>query len=111
MSLTGIKCIFVSPEGCLQVSGEVGGEVGQAARHEELPDVAQVARDLKSVAAVAKVEVDTILNDNKGLLQALQHVPLDLKIRSRPGAPHPQPAASQGRDDSGQRVLQVSNLG
>jgi len=30
------------------------------------------------VAAVAEIEVDTILNDNKGLLQALQHVPLDL---------------------------------
>ena len=70
--------MFVSPEGCLQVSGEVGGEVGQAARHEELPDIAQVTRDLKSVAAVAEIEVDTILNDNKGLLQALQHVPLDL---------------------------------
>ena len=103
--------MFVSPEGCLQVSGEVGGEVGQAARHEELPDVAQVTRDLKSVAAVAEIEVDTILNHNKGLLQALQHVPLDLKIRSRPGTPHPQPASSQGSDDRGQRILQVSDLG
>ena len=72
------RCMFVSPEGCLQVSCEVGGEVGQAACHEELPDIAQVTRDLKSVAAVAEIEVDTILNDNKGLLQALQHVPLDL---------------------------------
>ena len=61
----------ISPESCLQVSCKIGGQVGQASRHKKLPDVAQVTRDLKGMGAIAKIEIDTILDHNKGVLQAL----------------------------------------
>jgi len=97
-------------ESCFEVSGEIGGQVGQAARHKKLPNVAQVTRDLKGMGAVAKIEINTILDHNKGILQALQEIPFNFWIWSRPGAPHPQPATRQSCNDGGQRVLKVSNL-
>jgi len=104
------KGSFNPAESCFQVSSEIGGKVGQASRHKKFPNVAQVTRDLKGMGAVAKIEVDTILDHNKGLLQAVQEIPFNFGIWSRPGTSHPQPAARQSCNDRRQRVLKLSNL-